>query len=221
MKLVQINCLEGKTIDSRQAEAVLRHRPNFIIFEAPTSLRSPNTPFNSYQPENKPLHLVKDHINMLKQVGKKYPWVLSDIRVYENIVKLWKEGHNVQLYNVDGPSDLLQVPDKQTDRFSPYPPRRGTYLFFWVRVYLREKIMTNHLRPILAEHSDSDATGLIFLQKFHWINVQFQSSRPTKAALWKYYFGSFAQLTPKELTAKIKNHNSTLYKYWTKFSDFS
>lgn len=220
IKLLQFSCKGVAGVDPRQGEAVLRHRPDVIIFEAPTNLRPPDTVFNQYPTNKKPLDKVRDHIKNLEQVGKTYPWVRSDIQVYKNIVGLWNEGHDIKIYNVDAPSDILRVPDDQPSPNSPHPPRRGQALFFWVRIYLREKIMAQHMSSILKKYENQNITILIFLQKFHWLNVQFQLSKPSKREIWKYYFGRFNNLNPEKLETKIKEYNSTLFKYWERFSDF-
>ena len=218
MKTYQFGCKENDVVDLRQANAVLRHRPDIIIFEAPTN-GTPGLVYNRYSPTNKPLDKVTEHQKMLQRVSKKYPWVASDISVYENIKTLWSQGHDVKLYSVDGPSELLKVDDGVKQTQNPKPCRRGTYLLWWIRIYLREKIMTKNVHEIISK-ADKDAKILIFLEDFHWRNVKFQLSNPSKKDMWGYYFGSFRDLKQKDMKTLIKQRDRTLYKYWNRVSDF-
>ncbi|VAW12530.1 hypothetical protein MNBD_BACTEROID05-641, partial [hydrothermal vent metagenome] len=109
MKLYQFSCVKGKKVDLRQAGAVLRHKPDVIIFEAPPVGRTPSLIYNKYKPLNKPLVEVVKHRKILQRLAKKAPWVLSDVYVYDNIMKLWADGYDVKLYNIDAPSELLGV----------------------------------------------------------------------------------------------------------------
>jgi len=86
---------------------------------------------------------------MLRRTGKSAPWVLSDIKTYDNVRKLWKEGCNVQLFNIDGPQELLRIGLERDPTQHPRPYRRGTHLMWWVRIYLRERIMADNLEKIL------------------------------------------------------------------------
>ncbi len=220
MKLYQFSCIEGKKVDLRQADAVLRHRPDAIIFEAPSSGRTPSLVYNKYRPSNKPLAEVAKHKKKLKQVSKKYPWVLSDISVYDNIVKLWKEGVDVKLYNVDASSELLRVGSRIDHDWNPKPHHRGTHFQWWVRIYLREKIMAENIQWVVSKNKKKDLKVLIFLQSFHWRNVQFLMSNPTKKQIYEYYFGKFKDIEIETIGNKIKKENKILYKYWKKVSDF-
>ena len=159
---------------------------------------------------------------MLRRTGKSAPWVLSDIKTYDNVRKLWKEGCNVQLFNIDGPQELLRIGLERDPTQHPRPYRRGTHLMWWVRIYLRERIMADNLEKILPCYArQKEAVVLIFLQKFHWMNVKFLLSKPTKEELWGYYFGRFKNLDRRVLEEKIRKENPVLYSYWTKISDFA
>lgn len=220
MKIYQFSCMEGKVVDMRQADAVLRHRPDVIIFEASSQGNTPGLLFNEYSPSKKPLREVAKHQKTLKKLARSYPWVESDIYVYENIVKLWREGHDVKLYHVDAPSDLLLVRTGVDNGWNPKPCRRGTHLLWWVRIYLREKIMTGHIRGILSAQP-KDSTVLVFLQSFHWRNVQFQLTKPSKKKMWEYYFGLFRGLTKKAFAQEIRESGKVLDTYWKHYSDFT
>lgn len=62
-KFIQRDCVEGGNADLRQAEAVLKHRPDIIIFEMPQGSSSgPGTIFNSYSCANKSIGKVDEII---------------------------------------------------------------------------------------------------------------------------------------------------------------
>jgi hypothetical protein len=219
MKILQFNCLEGEGVDLHQANAVLRHKPTFIFFESPGPAKSI---FNKYKSKEKPAQEFKELIRELKKAGKEYPWVNSDVYTFNNIKKLWDEGHDIKLYPIDGPSELLRVNLQKFSKLNnPHPERRGTHFAWWVRMYLREKIMTQSVRGVLKSMKNNDAgVGLVFVQKFHWKNVQFHLSNPTKEEMYKYYFGAFKNINPENIGVKVKEANPILYKYWKKYSDF-
>jgi hypothetical protein len=212
MKLIQASCLESNKTDSRQADAVLRHRPDVIIFESPMPDSTYEDVCNHYLPHQKPIAVIRKRMQMLRQIAKKCPWVLSDVQMYENVIALWKKGHDIKLYHVDASPELLQIVTPNSQQLIPC--RRGTYLMWWTRIFLRETFMTKNIAAILAKYQKTDATILIFLQKFHWINVLFRLKNPTKKQLWNFYFGKFKKLEKSSLTTKVKEFNPTLYKYW-------
>ncbi len=78
--------------------------------------------------------------------------------------------------------------------------------------------MTENIRPILKDNKDKSI--LIFLQKFHWLNVQFQLSNPNKDKLWEYYFGKFKNVKRNDIVNILKRENEVLYKYWVRYSGF-
>tara|TARA_Y100000310_G_scaffold339306_1_gene431607 strand:+ start:810 stop:1478 length:669 start_codon:yes stop_codon:yes gene_type:complete len=221
MKVYQFNCLEGKNIDLRQADAVLRHRPDVIIFEAPPDRGVQSLVYNNYKPSNKPLENILKHKKMLRHVSKKIPWVLSDVHVFNNIVKLWKEGHDIRLYNVDAPYELLKVDLNLDIKWSPNPYRRGTHFGWWVRIYLREKIMTKNVNKIFSQIENKDSIILIFLQKFHWRNVRFLMQNESQDKIYEYYFGAFKNININTINERVKKENKILYKYWKSLSDFT
>ena len=216
-KFIQISCVEGNKIDLRQANAILKHKPDIIIQEAPCNFGKPDSIFNKYSPENKPLKKLEEICKSLRKTAKKYPWHMSDVYVYENIQKLWQSGHDVKNYNVDAPSELLKQTLIHKWNQIDGPHRRGTHLIWWVYIYLREVIMTKYVLEILKKNENNKKiTVLVLMQKFHWKNVQFQLSHTSKDDIWKYYFGKFKNLKPKDIEELIKKENSVLYKYWNK-----
>lgn len=213
----QFNCREQNRPDYRQARAVLKYRPDIIIFEAPEKNGSPDVIFNRYVCDKKPKEEIKKIQNDLKRVSKEFGYVLSDVRTWQNIDSLWKMGHNTLLYNVDAPSELRS---KWFEVWEHMYPCAAKNWLWWVRIYLRERIMANHIKNILRNYKEkSNPTILIFLQSFHWIHVKFLLTNPSKNEIWDYYFGDFREITRKNIAIKIKKMNSIFYKYWKKYSD--
>ena len=220
MRLIQLSCQEGNKIDERQAKSVLRHRPDAIVFEAPSDIPGLSLPYNKYPPSSKPVKLVYAHQNKLRKVAKSFPWTASDIGVYDNILQLWSEGHDVKLYHIDGPSELLQETINRGWNKTAEPRRRGTHFPWWVYIYLRERIMTNNLERIMPV-LPTNATVLIFLQKFHWLHLHYLIQNPPKRKIFQYYFDKF-NVTPLTINRQVENiHNPVLTKYWKQYSDFT
>lgn len=216
MPIHQIPCREQNDIDLRQANAVIKHKPNIIIFEAPTE--SSPLFFDSKLPLAKQKEIIKIKVSNLKKVAKEYSWVESDIKVFENAFNLALSGQDLKMYNIDAPSELLQQTIINKWNLIDKPRRRGVHLLWWVYIFLRERIMTENIRPLLKENKNKSI--LVFLQKFHWLNVQFQLSNPSKDKLWDYYFGKFENVKRKDVANILKKDNDVLYKYWIKYSGF-
>jgi len=151
MRFIQISCREVDSVDLRQAKAVLQHQPDVILFEAPGDKPSLSLPYNKYPVHEKPLDEVMKHQAMLRRVSKNYPWVGSDIAVYDSIIKLWKEGHGVKLFHVDAASELLRETIENNWNLTNLPRRRGVHFAWWVYIYLRERTMANNLLKILPK----------------------------------------------------------------------
>ncbi len=128
MSIHQIPCREQNNIDLRQANAVIKHKPNIIIFEAPAG-PSPLF-FDSKKPTSKQKEIIKTKINNLKNVAKKYPWVESDIKVFENACDLARSGVDLKMYNIDGPGELLQQTIINKWNLIDKPRRRGVHLLW-------------------------------------------------------------------------------------------
>ncbi len=205
-KFLQFNCIEGKKIDLRQANAVLRHKPDIIILEYPNN----NYPLKSI--EKTPSYLLKkENIEIM-------PWIRSDIRMWKNVDELKKNGHNILVYKIDAPNDL-------TNSFfnvwrHMYPCALKNWLW-WVQIYLREKYMTRNIKWILKNYKiKKNPTILIFLQSFHWDHVKFLLKKSSFEKTWKYYFGKFFEINPRNIAKKIRAENKIFYKYWKKVLDF-
>ena len=224
IKYIQVDCREEMNSrwtepDFRQAEAVLKYKPDIIIKESACN-NTPETIYNKYNFGNKPIKLVREKQKWLKKVSN-VPGngdALSDIKQWDNIVKLWSMGHNVLIYNTDGP-DKLRTEFFQVWKYM-YPCALKNWLW-WVRIYLREKYMAENVRWVLKRNENKEKLViLVFLQNFHWIHVKFLLTDPSKKQIWKYYFNRFKEITPKNITQKIKEQNRVFYDYWKKVSDF-
>lgn len=216
-KFYQYDCKEGENLDLRQANAILRHEPDIIIFEMPQSEKGPDTEFNKYPCNKKPLNKVDDIKEKLKISAQKFPYAESDIYVWDNILKMWKQNINTQIYNVDMSNDFRSV---YYDNFT-YPACRNDWLF-WVYLYIREMYMTKNIQYILDNYKiKKKPIVLVFLQSIHFKHVKFLMTDPSKKQIWKYYFGKFKNIAPnKDLDDKIKKRSVKIYKYWNKIQNF-
>jgi len=215
----EINSKNWTKPDFRQAEYVLKYRPYIIIFESACN-DTPNTIYNKYSCKNKPLGLVRKKQEDYKRASKT-PGngdAVSDIKLWDNIIELWKKGHNVYVYNADGPNKL-RAEFFQVWKYM-YPCALKNWLW-WVRIYLREKYMAKNIRWILEQHKHKEKLVVaIFLQSFHWTHVKFLLTNPSKKQIWQYYFSRFREVTPKDINQKIREQNKVFYKYWKIISDF-
>lgn len=217
-KFVQRSCVEGNKIDLRQADAVLKYKPDIIIFEMPKGKNGPSTIFNRYSCKNKPFEIVDEKIKKLKIAAKKYPYALSDVVVWENIKKLWKEEVNTQIYNVDS-SVFLRGNNLYSEQKYSFAVKKW---MFWVYLYLRDFYMAKNTKIVLDNYSKKEnLTILICLQSIHWIHTQFLLTNPSKEKIWKYYFGKFKNIKPtKEIEVEIKKKSKILSYYWKKVQKF-
>jgi hypothetical protein len=172
VKFIQISCRESKRIDPRQAKAVLKHKPDIIIFEYPQENKTPDTIFNKYLPDKKPKKEVEKIIKMFKMAGKQYPWVLSDIKVFKNIQKLWSQGKQVYLYFIDAPREITSHRLDEHSKSSKPFPKIEKYEWWWKQMEDREKYMAKHLKWVLKKHKNQNPKILVFLEKFHWVHVK-------------------------------------------------
>lgn len=211
-KFIQRDCVEGDKIDSRQAVAVLKHRPDIILFELPAGKHGPDTVFNKYPCDKKPLKKVGEIIKKLNDAAKKYPYAESDVLVWENIKKLWGDGVNTQIYNIDVPDELR----RQNFLFETdgYPACRKDPVF-WAYLFVRDNHMARNIEIILSQYSEKkNPTVAVFLQSIHWKHVEFLLKNPTSAEIWKYYFGRFRKLTPETLEELVSKRSKVLARYW-------
>jgi hypothetical protein len=218
-KYIQINCRETDKLDLRQAKAVLRHKPDIIILEYPNNRKTPDLPFNKYEALEKPKEMVKKRLKGFpKKVLKIHPWAKADTIMWQNIASLWARGHQILVYAVDAPNELTR--EWLGAWRHAYPCIKKNWLW-WVKIYLRERIMASHLQWILKHYKKKqEPMTLIFLQDFHWEHVKFLLNNPSKDKIWDYYFGKFSEVNKSNIAGKIKKLNRLFYKYWQRFSDF-
>ena len=197
-KFIQINCTEGNKIDLRQSRAVLKYKPDLIFLEYST---------NYLKPITRPSRISKEVI-------KKYPWTESDNFMWDNIAGLWKKKYKTLVFPVDGPHDLLI--DAYVYPCNEKQPRKTTNLFWWTRIYLRECFMTKNISKASGQYKQKQKPViLIFLQSFHWYDVKFLLSKPSKQKIWDFYFGRFKKLNRRDMPAILKKENKILFKYWS------
>ena len=217
-KYIQVSCKETEELDLCQAEAVLKFKPDIIVLEYPNNNKTPDSPFNKYGALNKPKEMVAERLKEFPdEVLKIHPWVKADTIMWRNVASLWAQDHQVLIYVVDAPSELtnewLEV-WKHT-----YPCVKKNWVW-WVKIYLRERIMANNVRWMLNNYKEKNPTILVFLQSFHWDHVKFLLKNPSKDEIWNYYFGKFSAVNKDNIEEKIKSLNKVFYKYWKRFSDF-
>lgn len=216
---IQVDCIEGKKLDPKQAKAVIKYKPDIILLEYSDEGKTPDTIFNKYTTENKPWRLLEEQIKRLKKHAVITPWIKSDILMWRNVSKLWRSGHEVKVYRIDAPRDLVGEWNEVWRNM--YPSARKNWLW-WVRIYLREKYMAKNIEWIFSKYKlKDDSTILVFLQSFHWEHVQFLLTNPLRDEIWKYYFGNFPEVSQTTIAEKIKSNNKVFYKYWKRVSDFT
>lgn len=213
-KFIQKNCIEGNKTDLRQANAVLKYKPDVILFELPAGRNGQDSIFNKYSTNKKPLKKVDEITKKLEISAKKYPYAKSDVAVWENIKMLWSQSHNILIFNVDAPGELRR---KYSQKFElKYPKARKDWLF-WVYIYLREKYMVENIEKILKNYKEKrNPTIAVFIQSIHWKHIQFLLKKPKESEIWKYYFGKFPKLKQKTISQEIKKQNTFLYEWWIK-----
>lgn len=211
-KFHQFDCREQNRVDFRQARAVLKYKPDIIIFELPEKHGSPETIFNKYDCKNKPLKKSKIIKKDLIKASHKFQYALSDIKTWENIERLWRKNHNILLYNVDGPQELRAEFFETWNHM--YPCATKNWLW-WVQIYLRERFMANHIHSVIKKYKiKNNPKILIFLQNFHWKHVKFLLNNPSKEEIWRYYFGKFSEIMPLTISNRIRKNNKLFYRYW-------
>lgn len=218
-KYIQFDCVESEKLDLRQANAVLRHKPDIIILEYPNNNKTPDLEFNRYDALKKPKDLVKKRLKKFPdEILKIHPWAKADQIMWENVADLWAKDHQVFVYAVDAPNELTS---EWLDVWRHMYPCVKKNWVWWVKIYLRERIMANNVQWVLRNYKGKEnPTTLIFLQRFHWDHVKFLLKNPSKKEIWNYYFGKFSEINRSDIAVKIESLNKVFYKYWKKFSDF-
>jgi hypothetical protein len=230
-KYKQVNCNETDKLDLRQARAVLKFKPDMIILEYPNDTSTPGIELNNYSPFEKPKDLIEERLKPLSdQVLNKHPWAQSDLYMWQNIAKLWSEGKQVLVYQIDGPSELTS---EWLEVWAHMYPCSTKNWVWWVQIYLRERLMANNMQRVLDEYkTKSNPRTLVFVQNeysykgqikgLHWGHVEYLLGKPSKEDIWQYYFGAFSkEVTRNTIAQKIKKLNPVFYSYWQRYSDFN
>ncbi len=106
---LQFNCKESNELDMRQADAILKYKPDIIILEYPNNNKTPNLPLNKYSALKKPKNLVKKRLKKFSdKVLKIHPWAEADTIMWKNVASLWEKDHQVLIYSVDAPNELTE-----------------------------------------------------------------------------------------------------------------
>ncbi len=208
----QADCIEGKRVDLRQAELIARYKPDLIFFELPARNGKPDTVFNKFAANRKPLRdLLAIKRNLLRE-ARRFPYALSDVYVWDAIQNLWEEGRNTLVFNVDRPEDVRRAYFKRHGRVSYARAKR--HWWFWAYLLVRESEMARHIKQVVELRGRRNIIAVVLLQSIHWNHVQFLMRNPSKKKIWDYYFGRFPDLTPAKLSALLRTHEQTLFRYW-------
>lgn len=214
LKLIHIDEPKHTVQNSlRKARAVLEYRPDIVLFEYPMRDRTPETIFNRYSPTKKPWRKLEEWKNsfMDEDLLKIHPWLKGDIKILENVEKIWREGQQVMVYRVDAPVELTsQMLWAGKDR-DVWP--------CWVTNFLREQYMFRNLRYVEQNYKfKKHPKALVFMANSHWENISFLRKNPSKKEVWDRYLKRFKGITPENIKDKIKNKNKVLFKYWRRLS---
>jgi hypothetical protein len=212
-RFIQANCVEGKRIDLRQANVVKKYRPDIILFEMPAGKGGSSLIFNKFSPEKKPLWKVVAIKRRLRTMARTYPYAQSDVRVWENIETLWREGKNTLLFNIDV-SEKLRAHWHREYGNIPYRTLAIKW-WFWAYLFIREREMKENIEDILWRYRGKKRPVVaVFLQDIHWDHVQFLLSHPSQKAVWKYYFGKFPDVIAANIDTLLKEKDGVLYGWW-------
>lgn len=208
MRLIHVDEPEHKEeIVRKQAEEILRIKPDIILFEFPKQKTRSLSDFNQFKPNEKPKQRAEELKQSYKRASEKYPWLKSEYKIIEAIEQLWSEGKQVYLFEIDGPIELTCSGERTG----------GLLNIVWN--YLRERYMAENINKIRKKVKGK--TALILCHNFHWKNIQFLLKNPNKDKIWDYYFTkNRVTKSPKDVKLELKENAKVLYKYWNLKSDF-
>lgn len=192
-KFYNFNCRESNALDLRQAEAVLKYKPDIVFLEYPNNEKE-----------------LKPKTKAAKNFSK------SDLIMWKNIEYLWRKKIKTKVYAIDGPGELTGQFDLAWHNTYPCAAKNW---FWWVKIYLRERLMAKHIEEALNSYEEGkNPTVLVFLQSFHWQHVKFLLTRPSKEKIWRHYFGKFEkEVSPRTIPKILKKESKIFYQYWQKF----
>ncbi|MBT4804712.1 hypothetical protein HON71_00920 [Candidatus Woesearchaeota archaeon] len=202
MKLIHFPESEHK-FTIKKAEAILNHKPEIILFEMPEG-SIPD--FNKYEALEKPKQLILEWEASLKKSSKMYPWLKSEILVVKAINQLWNSGHQVLIYEIDGPQELTSLAIREEIT------KKGIMNQVWN--FLRELYMVEKIK----KHIQDDKKILVFLHDFHWNNVQFLLTNPSSKRIFNYSFRRSGYDNPQQVRDLIEN--KMLLTFWDNKNPF-
>ena len=207
MRLVHVDEPQHtKEVAFEKAAIILRTRPNAVLFEFPTAPGPSLSHFNRFPPHKKPKDLMEEFKRSNVKDSARYPWLETENVVLEAIEKLWDEGKQVHLYEIDGPIELTSEAEKHI-------PKGGLVNIAFH--YLRELYMHENIRRI--EHKlGRDAVAVVLCHNYHWQNLTFLMTEPTTKEIWKHYFGK----ETKEAVEASLSEKEILTKHWRLKSHF-
>lgn len=214
MKLIHVEePKHTERVGYKQAEEILRVKPDAVLFEYPTHKRNFLSEFNRFNPKEKPKQKILKWKGSYEVSSKKYPWLKSKYKIVEAIEQLWNEGKQVYLFEIDAPIELTTVVEKH--------PLEGYFYMLWN--YLRDRYMIGNIKRVerlLDKKIGKNSIVLVFCHDFHWENIHFLSNRPTKSEILSYYFSQDKIGSVKEIESDLKKKNKILYKFWKLKSGF-
>jgi len=185
----------------RKAEAILRIKPQAVLFEFPRETGFSLGEFNTFPPQNKPGEWVDSLKKSYRKDSEKYPWLETEHLVIEAIERLWEEGRQVYLFEIDAPLEL-------TSQIESDALLREELNVAWN--FLRELYMFETIKEIEKQIGE-DGEALVICSDFHWNNIMFLMADPSRDEIWRHYFGS---ATMEEVQNRVRS-NKVLAKHWT------
>jgi|SRR3989338_1031884 len=170
----------------KQAKQILKIKPDVILFEFPQESK-PGSDYNRFLPKNKPYEKFNATKKGFRKISKLYPWSTGEIAILEAIETLWKQGHQVLLFNMDGPQEITRLCD-QTD-FNKTP------LLFEIINYFREQHMIRTIKKIQRRYPSKKI--IVLCSNWHWKRLQFLLRTRNKNKIIK----PFLPNTPKPTRA--------------------
>jgi hypothetical protein len=230
-KFIQRNCSERQEIDIRGALAVKKYKPDIVIEELPMKGKTPDTIFNKYPANKKPLKEFEKMIHRKIISGIKNRDALSDVLLFQYIKDLWNEGKNTLIFYTDMQNSFRGTYKKYMK--SSDDNEIWNDWLFWVYLFIRDCYMAKNVKWVLDNYkAKSNPTILIMIQSFHWRDIKFLFKNPSKQQIWKHYFGrlpdgdkklfphffkNFPGVTPETIDGEIKKRSKIIYKYWKLF----
>jgi len=188
------------------AKQILKVKPDAILFEFPKG-GYPLEKFNKRKPKNKPKDLIEKWKKGLLFHSKKHKQLKRTVDIVKSIEKLWNQGNQIYLYEIDAPVELSKL-----GLYKRYSGKIFHNLRFWIWIFLRERIMVSNIRKIYRNLrlKIKNPKLLVKCHNFHWKNIKFLLRNPAKKNIYDYYFSKFSKYQIKSVLKREK----VLYKFW-------